>query len=351
MKTPGAQRVMKIGRVCASEGEKSCTPVVRHRLDMGDCRIDIERLEAVFQQSNLAPADLAQPFRRQLVLGVKRKDRRAAVVRHRVVGGAGEACGAVTVIDAIGRRRLFERRELAEPAGENRPKPAPRRHTKKTVALAELTVLVAAAGDERLVQAKRPDVERHDVQVMVRVDEQHGAVPLTCARHARKTRNDLGGLVEHGRNEHAGSPTVHNVRQAVRQRVGGPRGDLHDRKTFFREPIQLTPDRVKLAIRRHELRPVAQRQRGEQSRHQFVCVRSERDVAVGVSEQPPETRLYARGLLGRPFPFVVHQLGRIEPGLLLRLERDVGPRLVRVAGQEKTLGHTESRVVPRQISH
>ena len=46
------------------------------------------------------------------------------------------------------------------------------------------------------------------------------------------------------------------------------------------------------------------------------------------------------------FPLSVHELGGVEPGPLLRLEADVGPGLMRVAGQQKALTDSESRIVP-----
>jgi len=52
------------------------------------------------------------------------------------------------------------------------------------------------------------------------------------------------------------------------------------------------------------------------------------------------------GLNGSVLPLVVNEFGGIEPGSLLRLEADVGPGLMRVAGQQKAITDSESRIVP-----
>src|SRR5207244_6170223 len=118
----------------------------------------------VFQQPDLMAADLAQPVWRQLLLDVEVEHGGRAIVRRRIVGRAGEARGACSVLYTA-RIALFERCELAEPAGQHRPQHASARDTEKTIALAELAVLVAAAGDERFLESELADVERHDVEM------------------------------------------------------------------------------------------------------------------------------------------------------------------------------------------
>src|ERR1043166_3693114 len=50
-------------------------------------------------------------------------------------------------------------------------------------------------------------------------------------------------------------------------------------------------------------------------------------------------------LLERLLPHVIDILGRIEPRLLLRLERDIGPRLMRMTREQNALAHSEPSVV------
>src|SRR5207245_4665532 len=160
------------------------------------CSSDL-RLERAFQQPDLPLVDRPQPLGGQFLLDVKCKHRGAAVVRHRIVGRAREARRTAAVLDAIARTALLEAGELAEPAGEDRTKMAAWRHAQKTISLAELTVLIAAAGDERVLQAQPSDIERHHVQVMVRIDEQRHAMSIARARHDVEVGNDLGRLEQH----------------------------------------------------------------------------------------------------------------------------------------------------------
>ena len=67
-----------------------------------------------------------------------------------------------------------------------------------------------------------------------------------------------------------------------------------------------------------------------------------------VADEPGESGTHGRGLDRRSLPFVVDELGSVEPGALLRFEADIGPRLVRVAGEQQTFTDPESRVVLRK---
>ena len=80
----------------------------------------------------------------------------------------------------------------------------------------------------------------------------------------------------------------------------------------------------------------------QQSRDELVRVLAERDVAVGIAEQTPESGLHQGRLLSRALPFRVDELRGVEPRLLLRLESNVRPGLMRVAGQQKPLGDAEA---------
>ena len=78
----------------------------------------------------------------------------------------------------------------------------------------------------------------------------------------------------------------------------------------------------------HDPRALAKRKRREPPCHELVRVLSECDVAGAVADQPGETGTDRRGLHCCSFPFLVNELGRIEPRPLLRFEADIGPRLV-----------------------
>ena len=64
-----------------------------------------------------------------------------------------------------------------------------------------------------------------------------------------------------------------------------------------------------------------------------------------IVEQARESAPHIVRLLEREIPHVVDVLGRIEPRLLLCLERNVGPCLVRVTREENAFGNTKARVV------
>ena len=98
--------------------------------------------------------DTPQLDRRERLLLMEVEHRRRAIVRRGIVCGAGERCGAVCERHALAAG-VFERFEFGKPSGQNRAKPTPVRHAQEAVALAELAVLVAAAGDERTVQSHR----------------------------------------------------------------------------------------------------------------------------------------------------------------------------------------------------
>jgi hypothetical protein len=103
---------------------------------------------------------------------------------------------------------------------------------------------------------------------------------------------------------------------------------------------------VELAVGGDDARAVEDGERGQPSRDELVRVLTERDVLRAIAEEAREARADRRSLPGRTRPLVVDELGGIEPGALLRVEPDVRPRLVRVAGQEETFGNTKSRVMP-----
>ena len=71
-------------------------------------------------------------------------------------------------------------------------------------------------------------------------------------------------------------------------------------------------------------------------------VLTKRDVAVTIVQQPSPPGAYVLRNLGGAVPFVVDQLGGVEPGLLLRREGDVRPRLMRRPGEQQSFGYAEA---------
>ena len=141
------------------------------------------------------------------------------------------------------------------------------------------------------------------------------------------------------------------------RRLGGqPLGErLHrasrepdDLEPLLPQPPELAPQRVELTVGRDELRPLPQRERGQEPEHELVRVRSERDRGAGVVEQLPDPLAQPLGLRERPLPLEVRMLGRVLPRLELPLAPDIGPRLMRVARQKQPLGDAKLRVVLRE---
>jgi len=122
---------------------------------------------------------------------------------------------------------------------------------------------------------------------------------------------------------------------------------LDDEGDFRVYAIELPPDRVKLAIGGDELRPLAQRKRREESHDQLMRVGCQRDPLRRIVEQPREPTPHLVGLLEGEIPHLVDVLGGVEPGLLLRFERYVRPRLMRVPSEKDALRYTKPRVMLR----
>ena len=107
----------------------------------------------------------------------------------------------------------------------------------------------------------------------------------------------------------------------------------------------MSPEAVEFAVSGDDARTIQERERGQPSSDELVRVLDKRDVLCAVAQETRETCAHGRGPLGRSRPFVIDELGSVEPGTLLRLEPDVRPRLVRVACQEEAFGDAESRVI------
>ena len=158
-------------------------------------------------------------------------------------------------------------------------------------------------------------------------------------------RHDFSRFEEHRRHHDARRARVDSRGQALGERVHRPRRDARHVESFLGQSIDLPPDRVELAVRRHDPRTIQEWQRRQPAGDELVRVLSECDVVGMIAEQPRKRGLHLRCLLARPRPLVVHELRRIEPRALLRLEADVGPRLVRVARQQQALRDAEAGIV------
>ena len=117
----------------------------------------------------------------------------------------------------------------------------------------------------------------------------------------------------------------------------------------FGEAGELAAQAVELAGRRHQAAsPAGQLERRQESDHEVVRAGTERDVARGVSEQAAEPGAHLVGPGGGDVPLVIDELGGVVERLELAVPGHVGPRLVRVPGQQEPLGHPEAGVVRRQ---
>ena len=91
------------------------------------------------------------------------------------------------------------------------------------------------------------------------------------------------------------------------------------------------------------------RQDGRQQSHdEFVRIRAQRDVAGRIVQQPAPARADLVGNRRGPFPLLVDERRRIQPCLLLRIKGYVGPGLMRMAGEEQSIGDAKPGIVARQ---
>src|SRR2546421_4251312 len=76
-----------------------------------------------------------------------------------------------------------------------------------------------------------------------------------------------------------------------------------------------------------------------------MCVRRQRNAIRRIVEQPRKSTSHVVCFLECLVPHIIHQLGGVEPCLLLRLERDIGPCLVRVSGEKDSFSNAKASVV------
>jgi YVTN family beta-propeller protein len=166
----------------------------------------------------------------------------------------------------------------------------------------------------------------------------------TCGREDVEASDDLGGLEEHRRYHRAERPRIDRCDHALGQRFNGSRRHPDDHHPFLCEPIDLAPDAVEFAIGGDDARTLEERECGEPACDELVGVLAERDVLCLVANETGETGADGRSLLCRSRPLFIDELRGVEPRTLLRFEPDIGPRLMRVAGEQQPLADSESRV-------
>ena len=184
---------------------------------------------------------------------------------------------------------------------------------------------------------------------MVRVHQELDAAGLTRPRELVQARNDPRVLEQHARDEDRGGALVELVRHPLGQRVGRAGCDSNDVEPRFVEPGELAADRVELTVGRDQAGSPAQVERGEKAQHEGVRVLVERDRAARIAEQRSEPLADTLGLRECALPLVVDRQSGVVPGLEHALAPDVGPGLVRVAGEEQPLGDAERRVVAGEL--
>jgi hypothetical protein len=121
----------------------------------------------------------------------------------------------------------------------------------EAVALPELQVLVATADDPRRFRKW----DTHDAERVVDVDQE---LRFDRRSELAETRDDPRVREQHRRNQHCSRPLVRRGRQPLRQRLGRTgRHDHNVQQLLLREPRHQPPQRVELAVRRHQPRPPA----------------------------------------------------------------------------------------------
>ncbi len=166
--------------------------------------------------------------------------------------------------------------------------------------------------------------------------------------HLAESAGDAASVEEDSGDEHQRGVVVDGSAQPLGERFERLLGDPHDHYPLFGQPVELPADAVKLAVGRDQPGSRTQGHGGQQSHDQLMGVRRKGQPATRVSQQPDKPIADPLRLNEGVLPLVVHVARRIEPRRRLRVEGRIGPRLVRVAGEEQPLGHPEPRVVRRE---
>ncbi len=183
---------------------------------------------------------------------------------------------------------------------------------------------------------------------MVRVDEEERADPSTTLQHAPEIADDVRVRVEDRGHDGERGPVVDRRRQPLRDVARRHVRNFHDFDPFFRDPIELPAQCVKLRVRRDDARTRPKRKRRKETHDEIVRARAERIVAVSIVQESCETSAHPLGLRESVLPFVVDESGRVVEGLELSFERAVGPGLMRMPREQKTFGDAKTGVVRRE---
>ena len=173
-------------------------------------------------------------------------------------------------------------------------------------------------------------------------------MPPAARRHLGEPTGNASGVEENRRDQYQGRAIIHGAAESGRQRLERSLGNTDDGEAFLLEAVELPADAVEFAVGGDQPGAGPQRQGGQQTDHQLVGVRPQRDPASGVSQQPGESLADPLGLSERVLPLVVHVSRRVQPGSHLAVEATVGPGLVGVPGEQQALRYSESGVVGRE---
>ena len=185
---------------------------------------------------------------------------------------------------------------------------------------------------------------------VVDVDEELSAAAVARGCQLAEGGHDRRVLEQDRRDENGGGPLVRLGREPLGERLRRARGHDDDlQQLLLGEARQQSPQGVELAVGRHETRSSPEVECRQEAQHEPERVLVERDLRVRLVEPQPETLAHALRLLERAPPLLVDVERRVVPGLDDAFPTDVGPGLVRVAGQEQTLPDAEARVVRREL--
>ena len=351
MNTPRARELLLeppgVGRAEREEAGETVDRDVAVPREHG--RGQVEGVDGVGEHAQLVLVDGAQEGRLQPVGFEELEHAAGPVVAGGVVGAAGEAGRRRTERDGVGLVVAREVVELGEPAGDDGAGVvAVRGDAQEGVALAELQVLVAAAGDPRPVQPELVDRERQGAEGVVGVDEQVGAVALAGRDECVEVGHDAAVGEQDRRDADEGRAVVHLGGHPLGEGAQRLDGDPDHLEAHLGQAVGLPAQRVELAGGDDQPGPRRQVEARQELDDQVVGGGPEGDLAVGVAEQAPVAGADHVGRLVGPGPLPV-DLGRGgREALDEPVEGDVGPRLVGVARQEEPLGDPEARVVRRQ---
>ena len=247
-------------RISSSNRQEAATTIVRHRFDPCVRRGDVEPLEPGLQQSHLMLADCSQFFRCQPLLLMESKDSRGSIVRCDVIRGAAEG-GRACAVDHRSLVRIFDGVERGEPSSQYGTRVSALRDAEEAIAFTELAVFVSPSCNEHIVEACAMEVERHDVELVIRVDEQGNALPSARCCKQVETGNDFGGLEQYARHHHTRRARIERRDHALNKGTGRSGGHVDDSETLLGKAIDLPADAVELAVSGDDARTFEDRQR------------------------------------------------------------------------------------------